>query len=222
MRTFPLILIAWLLAVAAPALAGPPAPLFYSRANIAITRQSIPLAEQNALPWQAATRTVGLEVEIRDSSTLYNQKGWFNLSSPSEKNGVMIVFSAPALAPVVRSTQYVPLDVLMIDKQGRILQILPEVMLNDLEEDIYPPAPVLALLFIKGGLCKSLSINPGDDIEYKLFKKPPAVITAQQPPQPAAPRAAAPIPVMPPLPAPAEAPMPKPLSAPTVPSVIIN
>jgi len=172
----------------ASVMADPSSPLLYSRANIVITRKVVPLKTIPPLPWQkgpAATvpdaAGVGFDVEVRDGMTLYNQKGWFNLSSPSEKNGVLMVFDAPGLPPVTPATQYAPLDILLIDREGTVLQIIPDIKLSELDQDIVPSSPVLAFLFLKGGLCQKLSINPGDVVEYKLFKKPPTVLSAPPP-----------------------------------------
>lgn len=147
------------------------APMLYSRTNILVARKAAPAA----LPWQ---QRLVLDVEVRDGMGLYNRRGWFDMSGYPEKTGVLMTFAEPGVQPIVRMTQYAPVDILFIDKQGKITQIAPNLTLADLEQDIYPDAPVLAFLFLKGGACASLSINPGDDIEYALFKKPPAMLSA--------------------------------------------
>jgi len=174
-----------LLLLSTTALADTSTPLLYSRANITILRKAPPQKALQPLPWQKGQAvavpdvpSVGFDVEVRDGMTLYNQKGWFNLSSPSEKNGLLMVFSAPGLAPIIPSTQYAPLDILMIDHEGTITQIVPNIKLSELDQDIIPSSLVLAFLFLKGGLCQKLSINPGDVVEYPLFKRPPTVLSA--------------------------------------------
>jgi uncharacterized membrane protein (UPF0127 family) len=158
-------------------------PLSYSRGQIAIERASAPL-----LPWQAPGQKappLTFEVEVRDAMTLYNQQGWFNLSGPSPDSGVLLAFGAPTQAPILPSAQYAPLDILLIDKEGKILQIIPNLLLTELEQEIYPAAPVLAFLFLKGGTSERFSIRPGDSVEHKLFRKPPVILSA---PPPAAPQ----------------------------------
>ena len=174
-------------------------PLFFSRATLTIKRSHPP--EAALLPWQKPEEVLPppdltLDVEIRDAALLYNQSGWYNLSSPSDTQGVFMVFSAPTMAPISASAQYAPLDVLMIDKEGAIKQIAPKLMLTELTEDIYPKEPVLAFLFMRGGACAKHSIQPGDHVEYKIFKKPPAVLSIPTTP------ATAPQPVATPLPTP--------------------
>lgn len=173
-------------------------PLLYTRTNVTIMRQHVTATSPASLPWQDGAATPGnalvLDVEVRDATTLYNQKGWFNFSSPSERGGVLLAFSAPLIAPIAPASQYAPLDILLVDKEGKITQIFPSIVLAELEEDMYANDPILAFLFLSGGMCERYSISPGDIIEYSLFKKPPTVLTAPptpaQPPAPAAPPSA--------------------------------
>jgi len=183
-----------LLALPMAASADSSTPLLYTRAAIMIERKAPPQKAVPPLPWQKGLIStmpdapgIGFDVEVRDGMTLYNQKGWFNLSSQSEKNGVLMMFSAPGLPAIIHSTQYAPLDILMIDREGTITQIVPNIKLSELDRDITPASAIVAFLFLQGGLCQKLSINPGDVVEYKLFKKPPVVLTAPTDPTPTEP-----------------------------------
>ena len=158
-------------------------PIFYSRDKILLHRKATPRPAE-PLPWQASTPPVTklddliLDVEIRDGASLYNQSGWFNLSSYAENSGVMLTFSEPDLHPIKNSAQYATADILFIDKQGKITQIVPQILLSDLEQDIIPKSPILAFLFLKGGACSELSISAGDEVDYSLFKKSPLILNA--------------------------------------------
>lgn len=166
----------------ANAAAAESTPLLYTRTNLRIVRIAPPA--DAFMPWEDTShgdKGVVIDAEMRDGAVMYKQKGWYNLSSPSETGGVLLVFSAPVVTPISPSAQYAPLDILMIDKEGRIAQIAPDIQLSNLREDIYPEAPILALLFLKGGLCERFSIRPGDWVEHPLFKKPPKVLTAPPP-----------------------------------------
>lgn len=159
----------------------------YSKTSIVISRKHTDKANTPILPWQNSltdsNANIAINVEIRNAKTLYGQSGWFNLNSLSAGNGVLLTFNTPTLAPLVRSAHYAPLDVLFIDARGKIIQIAPDIVLNQLETDIYPNEPVMAFLLLGGGSSKSLSILPGDEVEYKIFKKPPAVLTADPEPK---------------------------------------
>lgn len=180
-----LLVICCLVVPGAP-LADEPLQFFYSRDSLTLMRNRVPLVPPS-LPWLASTPdnpAVTLDVEIRDATTIYNQEGWYNFSAPSEKGGVLLAFSEPGTAPIVRATEYAPLDILLIDSEGRITQILPSLKLSELNEAIVPEHPVLAFLFLKGGQAQRLSINPGDVVEYRLFKKSPVIITGNMPRKP--------------------------------------
>jgi len=173
--------------------------LLYHRTEISILRKHPP-APTSSLPWLAATPenpVITLSAEVRDGMTLYNQQGWFNLDSPSEKSGVLMAFSAPGVAPIIPMAQYAPLDILLVDSEGTITQILPSITLARLDKDIMPANPILAFLFLKGGACQSLGIGPGDSVEYKIFKQPPVILGSA----PAATTQLAPIASKPPIPA---------------------
>lgn len=151
----------------------------YSKSQLAIIRKSLQ-QDPNMLPWQKQQAEelarIVFNVEVRDGRSLYNQKGWFSLSGYEERSGVLLAFSSPTLSPIVRSQQYAPVDILMIDRQGKVTQILPNIMLSDLEEGILPQSPILAFLFLKSGTCEQLVIAPGDMVEFSIFKKPPTVL----------------------------------------------
>lgn len=176
-------LLLWLgLVLAADAHADQSTPLLYTRADLRIVRAAPP--PDVFLPWEDKSRGdkgLAINAEMRDGATMYQQKGWFNLSSPSEDGGVLLVFAAPTVTPIAPSAQYAPLDILMINKEGRVTEIVPNVLLSTLEEDIYPSGPILAMLFLRGGLCEKANIRPGDYVEHPLFRKPPTVLTAPPP-----------------------------------------
>lgn len=156
-------------------------PLLYSKSELIIARKSL-TPDPSLLPWQKdaaeAQNKLTFTIEVRDGRSLYNQQGWFNLSSYEEQSGVLLAFSSPTQSPIVASKQYAAVDILFIDLQGRITQIVPNIMLAELQEEIVPAAPVLAFLFLKSGTCEKMFIKPGDEVEYSLFKKPPTVLTA--------------------------------------------
>lgn len=155
------------------------AALLYTRTAIIIHRKQLP----PPMPWLGADAPkenpgILFETEVRDAMTLYNQNGWYNLSSPQDRSGLMMMFAKPSIAPITHSAQYAPLDILLIDQEGKIIQIIPNINLSELDQDIMPEKPVLAFLFIRGGSCQRMSIHPGDIVEYKLFKRPPVVLSA--------------------------------------------
>jgi uncharacterized protein len=174
------------------AMADEAVPLLYSRDRITIVPQSTPAIQLAPAPGETLTQTPPpvphvFDVEVRDALVLYRQEGWFNLSSPSETEGTLLAFSAPTIAPIQHAEQYSPLDILLIDPQGKIIQIIPSIRLSELNKEIYPEKGVLAFLFLQGGICEKLAIRPGDEVEHALFKKPPTVLNVAPPAPPLAP-----------------------------------
>lgn len=158
-------------------------PFYYSKAKIKIIRKSPTKELTSPMPWQPPETVVEIpelvfNVEVREGNSLYKQSGWFNLGKHQDDSGIMLAFSEPVIKPIIPSAQYAPTDILFIDKQGTITQMIPNIMLSDLEEDIYPEKPILAFLFLKGGICKKLSINVGDEVKYSIFKKPPLILNS--------------------------------------------
>jgi uncharacterized membrane protein (UPF0127 family) len=159
-------------------------PVTYSRTSLVINRAHPPapaVSTTESLPWQAPAAPdprLPLAIEMRDGRTLYSQSGWYNLSSMSANNGIMLVFNTPDTPPITRATQYAPLDILFIDKHGKITQIAPSIVLSELDDDIYPTSPISAFLFMQGGSCAAYGIAPGDTVEHEFFKKPPVILSA--------------------------------------------
>lgn len=177
MRAAVFLLLAIASVMSEPACADESLPLLFTRANVTVVRKSMP-----PLPWSpaepAANPEMVFDTEIRDGTTLYNQSGWINLSSPGASQSILFAFSAPVIAPIIPSQNYAALDFLLIDRQGTIIQILPKLRLSTLQEEIQPSKPISAFMLLRGGTCEAYSINPGDYVLHGLFKRPPKVIAA--------------------------------------------
>ena len=153
----------------------------YSRSELGILRKGLKM-DPSLLPWQQQKAIqdskLMFQVEVRDGRTLYGQEGWFNLTSYDDDKGVLLAFNPPAQTPIISSAQYAPVDILFIDREGTIIQIAPKIQLAELEQQIMPQAPVSAFLFLKSGICEKLVINPGDTVDYALFKPSPVILGA--------------------------------------------
>ena len=177
--TFKSFAFAIVLLLIAPPVAWGENGFLYSRGDIAIIRHKLP----PKLPWQGDVQaTVKFDVEMRDATGNYKpnarneQAGWYNLNGLEEHKGVMMFFKEPVLLPITRLMEYAPLDIVFVDSSGTITQILSSVKLSTLDHDIVPQKPVLAFLFLQGGVAEKLSINPGDEVENNVFKKSELII----------------------------------------------
>ncbi len=170
-----------------------PQPVVYSFSKLFITRKTPPAAPATDNPTAAqpvpamAQPPLIVEIQVRDAIHFYRQDGWFNMSQLPDGQGILLVFSDLVQDPIVTTSNYAPLDILMINTEGTITEIVPSLILANLQEDIYPQKPVLAFLLLAGGSCEKMGIRPGDEVKYSLFRKPPPVITEttpQAPPEP--------------------------------------
>ena len=145
------------------------APLLYSRTTLLLHLQH---------PADKAKPTLAIDTEVREASSAAHTPGWFNFVSLGAFKAAMAVYAAPLTVTIHTTQDYAPLDVLMVDSYGTITQIMPKLVLAEMQEPIASAAPVLAVLYLRGGDSAALGIQPGDSVEYKLFKKKPVVITA--------------------------------------------
>ncbi len=151
----------------------------YHRSQANIVRTHLKL-DPSLMPWQQKqaieSNKLGIEVEVRDGRSLYQQEGWFNLAGLSDNTGIMMLFDEPSQPPIIPMSQYAPTDILFLDKEGKIIQIVPSIQLSELEQEIVPSAPIIAFLFLRAGICEKLVIEPGDSVEYGAFKKSPVIL----------------------------------------------
>lgn len=164
------------------------APLFYSRTTLVIRIKSPP---------EGASPTAAIDTELRDAQTAARTPGWYNFATLKEYKGALAAYAEPTDVIINKANEFAPVDVLFLDAYGIIAQIAPNLIPAELQEPVESVAPVLAMLYLKGGSCTKLGIKPGDTVQHKMFRKKPEVLTAPtaQPPQPAL--APAPAPVMP-------------------------
>ncbi|MEZ5690922.1 MAG: hypothetical protein R3D71_04565 [Rickettsiales bacterium] len=161
----------------------------YQRTQVTILRKSMPVTQnpKEAMPWRKddtnkiirpKIEPLVFDVEMRNAYDFYKNSGWFNLSNFSEESGIMLVFNEPSIEPVVNTGRYSPVDILFIDQTGIIRQIVPNIVLANLEENIYPKDKTLAFLFLNGGIYSKFSVNVGDVVVHPIFKKKPVILNS--------------------------------------------
>ncbi len=77
--------------------------------------------------------------------------------------GMLFIYPAERIASFWMKNTYIPLDMLFIANDGRILQIEPHVQPLTLES-VRSTAPVRAVLELNGGRAEELGITPGDTV----------------------------------------------------------
>lgn len=135
--------------------------------------------EDAPLPQQARPRAKGLlfDAQLRDATTVYTQ-GWFNLNGLQPGQALMLVLKPAAVAAIRPVNDFAAYDILLVSPDGKIFQILPSLILADLEEPYQTPKQVSAIIYLRGGSCEQLSIAPGDRVAHKFFRTPPKVLQA--------------------------------------------
>ena len=98
------------------------------------------------------------------------------LNTLTDNTGVMILFSAPMVAPLPAMQVFTPVDAVFVGANGTIVQILPNVALGEMTQDIIAREPVQAFLFLKAGQVAARMIQPHDTIRGTMFTPTPPVM----------------------------------------------
>lgn len=172
-----LVLCALLLASAVHAFAAP--PLVYRR-DILTIHPPAPVVVQeetaDSSPPAPPRAPVELATELRSEQAL--RLDWVHsLSRLGERDSMTIIFDPPRYSAIYPLNFYQPLDILSIDPRGRIIQIVPELVLFELGEAIDSGEPIRARLFLPGGTAEALGIRPGDRVQHPLFTPGPRILT---------------------------------------------
>lgn len=161
-------------------------PLFYARTNIVILPQRIQVTPQQSLPWlpkqeenaqqniTQPSQGLSFDAELRDARTVHTA-GWVNLSELGESQALMLMFPSPVIAAIRPVRDYSLYDVLTVSQEGQIQQILPNLVLAELQQPYQTPSEVKAIIYLRGGTCDRRGIAPGDRILHKMFRPPAAV-----------------------------------------------
>lgn len=99
-----------------------------------------------------------------------------SLNELTENTGVLILFSAPAMAPLPAWQVFTPIDALFLAEDGTILQIAPGITPGEMTQDIMAREPVKAFLFLKAGQVAERFLRPRDTVVGSMFVPAPAVM----------------------------------------------
>ncbi len=92
--------------------------------------------------------------------------------SMAADHGMLFDFGRVDIVAMWMKNTYLPLDMLFIDKSGRIVKIARRTVPFS-RTIIYSGAPVLAVLEINGGVSDRLGIREGDTVLHPLFDASP-------------------------------------------------
>ena len=86
----------------------------------------------------------------------------------AENAGMLFDYKRPTMATMWMRNTLIPLDMLFVDAQGRIVNI-HERAVPQSDDVIAAPAPVRAVIELNGGTAARLGIVPGDKVQHPIF-----------------------------------------------------
>jgi hypothetical protein len=124
-------------------------------------------AGQHTLDIASKTGVHAFTVEIADTDAT-RQKGLMFRKSLPEGQGMLFDFHSEAEVSFWMENTYIPLDMIFIRGDGRILRIAENT--EPLSTRIIPSGgPVRAVLEVIGGTVRKYGIMPGDRVAYPIF-----------------------------------------------------
>jgi uncharacterized membrane protein (UPF0127 family) len=139
-------------------------------ATAALGRAAEPLLQQFAtadLTIVSANGHHRFTVELAETPAQMEQGLMFRRSLAPDA-GMLFDFKQPTVATMWMHNTLIPLDMLFVDKSGRIVNI-HERAVPQSEAIIAAAAPVRAVIELNGGTAARLGIKPGDRVIFPIF-----------------------------------------------------
>ena len=134
------------------------------RFSIGAELQQFPKAELTII---SATGPHRLNVELAETPAQMTQGLMFRTSLAPDA-GMLFDYREPTVATMWMRNTLIPLDMLFVDAQGRIVNIHERAVPQSLDV-IAAAAPVRAVIELNGGTATRLGIRPGDRVVYPIF-----------------------------------------------------
>ncbi len=147
-----------LLAALAPALTS------LSQFSVAAELQQFPTSELTIV---SASGRHWFKVEIAQTPEQMTQGLMFRRSLAPDA-GMLFDYKQPTAATMWMRNTLIPLDMLFVDTEGRIVNIHQRAVPQSLDV-IAAAAPVRAVIELNGGTAARLGIEPGDQVVHPLF-----------------------------------------------------
>jgi hypothetical protein len=147
-----------LLPMLVPFLAGP------SRFSVGADLQRFPTSELTII---SATGPHRFKVELAETPAQMTQGLMFRTSLAPDA-GMLFDYQKPTAATMWMRNTLIPLDMLFVDAQGRIVNIHQRAVPQS-DEVIAAAEPVRAVIELNGGTAARLGIEPGDRVVHPIF-----------------------------------------------------
>jgi hypothetical protein len=106
-------------------------------------------------------------VEVAETPEQMEQGLMFRRTMPPDA-GMLFDYKTPTVATMWMRNTLIPLDMLFVDAQGRIVNIHERAVPQTLDV-IAAEAPVRAVIELNGGTAARLGIAPGDRVQHPIF-----------------------------------------------------
>jgi len=123
--------------------------------------------ETSALTIVSATGPHRFTVEVAETPGQMEQGLMFRKTMAPDA-GMLFDYKTPTLATMWMRNTLIPLDMLFVDAQGRIVNIQERAVPQSLDV-IAAAAPVRAVIELNGGTAARLGIAPGDRVQHPIF-----------------------------------------------------
>ena len=133
-------------------------------AAVGLAQQRFPTAELTIV---TASGPQKFTVELATTPAQMEQGLMFRQSLAPD-SGMLFDFKTPSMASMWMKNTLIPLDMLFIDAQGRIVNIAERTVPGSLDP-VGAAAPVRAVLELNGGTAARLGIRPGDRVLFAIF-----------------------------------------------------
>jgi uncharacterized protein len=147
-----------LLPILVPLLAG------LSRFSIGADLQQFPTSELTVI---SATGPHRFKIELAETPAQMTQGLMFRTSLAPDA-GMLFDYRRPTPATMWMRNTFIPLDMLFVDEQGRIVNI-HERAVPQSDDVIAAAEPVRAVIELNGGTAARLGIEPGDRVVHPIF-----------------------------------------------------
>ena len=118
----------------------------------------------------SATGPHRFKVELAETPAQMTQGLMFRTSLAPDA-GMLFDYKQPTAATMWMRNTLIPLDMLFVDAQGRIVNIHQRAVPQSLDV-IAAAAPVRAVIELNGGTASRLGIAPGDRVVHPIFGNP--------------------------------------------------
>jgi hypothetical protein len=115
----------------------------------------------------SATGPHRFTVEVAEAPEQMEQGLMFRRTMPPDA-GMLFDYKTPTVATMWMRNTLIPLDMLFVDAQGRIVNIHERAVPQTLDV-IAAEAPVRAVIELNGGTAARLGIAPGDRVQHPIF-----------------------------------------------------